>query len=183
MKRNLLVIALLISIHSFSQKEESFKPGVRVAKFEKESNYKTPQSILFIFSGDTHLVNYFLDLEKRIRKEFKKKKNRKSKGLKMNFDYDLKGVHPLKSDLKKIPTKSYLKNKYESIAFVTISNVKGWDNQLHKKRKQHYNLNIELKNNNSETLLSLELRVNTFHTILTQNKNLSELICEKIMMN
>ncbi len=183
MKRILLLIILLIGINGFSQKSGKFKPGVKIIENEKIEKYKKPNSILFIFKGHTHSINYFLDLKKKIRKTFKKKMKKEFKHFKLNFNYDLNAKKPFKFDLDKIPSKKYNKKEYESVCHISISDFRGWDNQLIKNRKQNYNLNVELKDINSNQLITLKLNVNTYYTILTQNKNSSKLIYKTIIEN
>ena len=178
MKRILFLMILLLSLNTFSQKNEKFKPGVKIIDKEKIEEYKNPKSILFIFKGHTHSINYFLDLKKRIRKTFKKKMK---KGFKLNFNFNLSAESPFKSDLNKIPSKKYNEKEYESICQISISDFKSWDNHLLEKRKQNYNLNVELKDANSNLLISLKLNVNSYYTIITQNKKSSKLIYKTIM--
>ena len=181
MKRILLLIIILFSLNTFSQNSEKFEPGVKIIENEKIEEYKNPKSILFIFKGHTHSINYFLDLKKRIRKTFKKKMKKDFKNLKLNFNYDLSANNSLKSDLDNIPSKKYNEKEYESTCHISISDFEGWDNHLLEKRKQNYNLNIELKNINSIKLITLKLNVNSYYTILTQNKNSSKLIYETLI--
>lgn len=179
MKRILLLIILLLSLNTFSQKSKKFKPGVKIIKNQKIEEYKNPNSILFIFKGHTHSINYFLDLKKRIRSVFKRKIK---KEFKINFNYDLNAKNPFKSDLDNIPSKKYNEEEYESICQISISYSKDWDNNLLEKRKQNYYLNIELKDVNSNLLIAFKLNVNSYYTILTQNKKSSKLIYKAIMM-
>lgn len=183
MKKILLLIVLLAGMSSFSQKNEKFKSGVKIIEKEKIKEYKKPKSILFIFKGHTHSIHYFLDLKKRIRKDFKKRMKKEFKHFKLNFNYDLNAEKPFKFDLKKIPSKKYNKNEYESICYISLSDLKGWDNELIEKRKQNYNLNIELKTTNLDSLITLKLNVNTYYTIVTENRNSSKLIYKTIMEN
>ena len=181
MKRILLLIILLLSLNTFSQKNKKFEPGVKIIENQKIEEYKNPKSILFIFKGHTHSINYFLDLKKRIRKTFKKKMKKEFKDFKVNFNYDLNAKKPFKSDLEKIPSKKYNEKEYESICQISISDFKGWDYHLSKKRKQNYNLNIELKDINSSLLIAFKLNVSSYYTIVTQNKKSGKLIYKTIM--
>ena len=70
MKRILLLIIILFSLNTFSQNSEKFEPGVKIIENEKIEEYKNPKSILFIFKGHTHSINYFLDLKKKNTKDF-----------------------------------------------------------------------------------------------------------------
>ena len=135
MKRILLLIILLFSLNTFSQNSGKFEAGVKIIENEKIEGYKKPKSILFIFKGHTHSINYFLDLKKRIRKTFKKKMKKYFKNFKLNFNYDLNAEKPFESDLKNIPSKKYNKKEYESICQISLSDFKGWDNHLLKKKK------------------------------------------------
>jgi hypothetical protein len=183
MKKMFLLIVSLISLTISSQNNKKFNPGVKLIENKKIESYKSPKSILFIFKGDTHLINYYLDLKKRIRKTFKKKMKKDFKNFKLNFNYNLTSKNPYKFDLENIPSKNYSKNKYESICYISMSDFKGWDNNLLEKRKQNYNLNIELTGLNSIQLMTFILNVNSYFTIITQNKNSSKLIYKTLMEN
>jgi hypothetical protein len=182
MKRILFLMILLLGLNTFSQKNEKFKPGVKIINKEKIEEYKNPKSILFIFKGHTHSINYFLDLKKRIRKTFKKKMKKGFKDFKLNFNFSLNAESPFKSDLNKIPSKKYNEKRYESICQISISDFKAWDNHLEiNKRKQNYNLNLVFKQNKTKDKKGiLKINVNSYDTILTQNKNSSKLIYQAI---
>lgn len=178
MKKILLFISLLITFQAFSQDKEKFKPGVKVTTIEKVADYQKPISILFVFKGDTHLVNYFLDLKDHIQRRFKKDiKN----GLKLDFMYKLTFEKSTDNKLKIIPKGKFDPTTYEAAAYVTISDFKGWDDHLFKKRKQNYNLNIILKDTDSTELLKLVLNVSSYFTIARKNKKSSKLIYKHIM--
>ena len=181
MKRILLLIILLLSLNTFSQKSKKFEPGIIIIKNQKIEDYKNPKSILFIFKGHTHFINYFLDLKKRIQKTFKKKMKKELKDFKIDFNYDLNAKKPFKSDLDNIPSKKYNEKEYESICAISISYSEDLDNHFLEKRKLNYNLNIELKDVNSNLLIDFKLNVNSYYTILTQNKKSSKLIYKAIM--
>ena len=55
------------------------------------------------------------------------------------------------------------------------------DYHLSKKRKQNYNLNIELIDINSSLLIAFKLNVSSYYTIVTQNKKSGKLIYKTIM--
>ncbi|MGH1385952.1 hypothetical protein [Kordia sp.] len=178
MKKILFFISLLITFQSFSQNKEKFKPGVKVTTIEKVAEYQKPTSVLFIFEGDTHLVNYFLDLEKHIQRRFKKDIG---KGFKLDFIYELTSEKPLESDLVKLPRQSFDKTKYEAIGYITLADFKSVETKLGQTRKQRYAINVELKNKDSDQLLYFILNVRSFKTIVTQNKKSSKLIYKHIM--
>ena len=183
MKRIFLLILLLNGLNSFSQNIGKFKPGVKITENEKTSEYITPSSILFVFEGHTHMINNFLDLEKKIRKTFKKKMKKEFKNFKLDFNFNLNAEKSFKSDLSSIPSKKYNEKEYQAICYITLTDFKGWDNYLIEKRKQNYNLNIELKDIDFNKLMKLKLNVNSFNTIATQNKNSSKIIYKAIMEN
>lgn len=178
-KLTLLLIFIYISHNSFSQKNEDFKPGVQLLENNIISQYETPSSILFIFKGDTHLINFYLDLRKKIKKQFRKSK------LKIDFDYELNIDKPLKSDLESIPKNKFQKTDYDltcSIS-ISISDIKTWnlDKQITHKNKQSYALNLVLEENTTnQTVEYATINVNSINTIITQNTNSSKLIFDLI---
>lgn len=178
MKKILVLFCLISSCTLFSQKEAKFKPGVQVFQKEKINKFKAPSSILFLFEGDTHHINFFLSLEKKLLKRFK----RKIKKSELGFNYNLKSNNPLDFDLKKIPKKVSPKKLYETICAIYISDYKWKRNLLSKTIQSSYRLNISLKDKRNKKLrLKLVLNVNSRHTILTQNGKISKLIYNHIM--
>ncbi|AXG69432.1 hypothetical protein KORDIASMS9_01654 [Kordia sp. SMS9] len=178
MKKTLLFILLCITCQAFSQHKEKFKSGVKVTTVEKVAEYQKPASLLFVFKGDTHLGAFFLDLENHIKRRFKKELK---KGYQLNFMYELTSENPADYEVEIIPKRKFDKANYQSVAYVTISDFKGWDSDLYKKRKQNYNLNIILKGKNSTELLTLVLNVSNYFTIDRKNRNSSKLIYEHLM--
>jgi hypothetical protein len=171
----LLLIILLIGTNSFSQKKEKFKPGVKLEENTIISDFKSSNSILFIFKDDTHLINFYLDLTKRLKKRFKKSNK------KIDFNYELFSTKPFESDLNSIPKKTFLKADYDLICLISTSNFKGFDNHLIEKRKQNYDLNLKLeKSETNELVETAKINVNSYYTIITQNKNSSKLIYDLI---
>lgn len=180
MKNIVSILILLITFQAFPQEHKKFKSGVKVSTIEKAENYQKPTSVLFVFKGHTHLVSFFLDLEKHLKRRFKKEiKN----GFTLDLVYDLHAKDPFESDLALIPKRDFDKTQYEAIAFVSISDFKTWDKDLYKKRKQNYNLNIVLKDPKSTKLLSLVLNVSSYYTITNENKKSSKLIYKQVMLN
>jgi hypothetical protein len=39
---------------------------------KKQPSYKAPKSVLYVFTGHTHLINVYLDVSKKIKKGLKK---------------------------------------------------------------------------------------------------------------
>ena len=167
MKKLLLFLFLSTAI-TFSQKNEKFKAGVHSIVIKKQPNYTAPKSVLFVFTGHTHLINFYLDLSKKIRKRFKKDK------VKIAFNFNLSGGN-LEQDLKLIPKKNAVFTDFEAVCRLKMHSFKGWDGPEIKKRKQVYNLEIRV-NEKRETVLRATLDVKTFFTIATQNKALSKKI-------
>ena len=177
MKVSLVLIVLFLTANSFSQEGERFEPGVKLIENERIADYKKPKSVLFYFEGHTHTINYFLDLKKRIEREFKNN----MKDVNLGFNYYLSSKNPLESDLNNIPDSKYRKSEYETICRVWVSDFKNWDNHLFEERKQNYHLNIEFESIKSKKLFTSVLNVNTYRTIVTQNKKSSKLIYKIIM--
>lgn len=175
MKRIVLLITLLIGFNTFSQKKGKFKPGVKIIELKKIEEYKKPKSILFVFKGHTHSINYFLDLEKRVRRSFK--------DIRINFNYHLNAENSLQSDLQKIPSIKYNKNNYEATGYISITDFKIWNNNVSESNKLNYNLNFKMEDLNLNSLITLKLNVNSYSTILTQNKKLNKAIYKAILEN
>ena len=171
----LLLIILLIGINSFSQKKEKFKSGIKLVENTIISDFKSPNSILFIFKGDTHSINLYLDLTKRLKKLFKKTNKQ------IDFNYELFSAKPFESDLNSIPKKTFLKADYELICLISTSNQKGLGSYSIEKRKQIYDLDLKLeKSATTELVGTAKINVKSYYTIITQNKNSSKLIYELI---
>ncbi len=171
----LLIFILLIAINTYSQKKEKFKPKVELIENIIISDFKSPSSILFIFKDNTHMINFYLDLSKRLKKQFEKSNK------KIDFNYELYSIKPLESDLNSIPKELFNRTNYELICLISISNFKNWDNHLIDKRKQNYDLNSKLERSETNELVkTARINVNSFHTIITQNKNSRKLICDLI---
>ena len=183
MTKIFLITLLLIGLNSFSQNTTEFEPGVEIIQSDKISEYESPKSILFVFEGHTHMINNFLDLKKHIRKAFKKRMKSDFKSFLLDFNYNLTAEKSMKEDMEKIPSKKYRKEKYETICYISVTDIKGWDEHLIEKRKQNYILNADLKDKDLNELLQLKLKVNSYYTITTENKNSSSLIYQTIMEN
>jgi hypothetical protein len=172
------LLFLLTAWTLFSQQNIAFDPGATLLENKSFETYETPQSILFIFSGHSHSINYFLDLEKKIKKVFRKKKSRK---IHLDFYYDLNAKNSLESDLEKIPKKKYDKNRYDLSCSLRLSDFKSWDHDLIKKRKIQYSVIGEISSNKLEVLKFFRIHVNAYFMISTQNKDVSKLIHQLIM--
>lgn len=168
-----LVILLFITSICLSQEGERFKIGVKVANLDKAENYKVPKSILFEFNGSAHLINYYLDLTKKIKKQFKKER------IKTKFNYNLSDSNPLKADMNSIPKKKFNFKDFDVVCQYNINNFKGWDDHLFRYRKQNYKADLILQKEN-EVLLKRTIDINTYYTISTQNKNISKIILDNI---
>lgn len=167
----LLFLFFLVNLNIFSQKKENFKPGVSLIEYKIMSDLTSKNSILFIFEGDTHLINFYLDLKENLVKRFKNSK------VKVDFNYELFSKKPFKSDLSLIPKQTSSKNNYDLICSISLLNFKSFDEHLIKKRKQNYNLNLKFKEKKTNELINTAIiNVNSFYTITTQNKNLSKVI-------
>ncbi|MEE9406713.1 MAG: hypothetical protein V3V28_01435 [Polaribacter sp.] len=170
MKKTYLLLFLLFTTYTYSQKKEKFKSGVELTEAQKGSSYNTPKSILFEFSGNTHLIYFYKDLSKKIKKSFRKS------GIKVKFNYNLVGGN-FKEDLKEIPKKKHSSLNFKSLCKIELSNSKHFKNKYAdvKKRKQQFNLKINLLEK-EKIILFATLEVKTFFTILTQNKEVSKLL-------
>ena len=97
----LLVIISLIGTNSSSQKKEKFKLGVKLEENTIITDFKSANSILFIFKDDTHMINFYLDLTKRLKKRFNKSNQ------KIDFNFELYSDNPFESDLNSNPNGNF----------------------------------------------------------------------------
>lgn len=164
--KKILLILLMFSSVVFSQKKERFKSGTELLLIEKSSNYKNSKSILFEFSGNTHLVYYYLDLSKKIKKRFHKE------GIQVAFNYNLtEGT--LEEDLKIIPKKTHSLINYEAFCKIQIKNFTNLKGNNNGHNKQDYDLELNFIKN-QKTVLKATLNIKTYQTILTENKRVSK---------
>ncbi|APG65587.1 hypothetical protein LPB136_09530 [Tenacibaculum todarodis] len=176
--KKILLLFLITTTFCFSQTEIEFKKGVKIINSYKSNNYKVPKSILFEISGDTHLINYYLDLTKKLKKQFKKK------GIKVGFNYSLTSLNPFKDDLKNIPKKRKKKKNYEMICELSSSFTKipeSWKEyiNINKRKTQHF-LNASITSKKNINTFKLKLDIHAYYTIVTQNKKISKVITNLI---
>ncbi|GAA0728358.1 hypothetical protein GCM10009430_37440 [Aquimarina litoralis] len=176
MKKTILIfIALQIGITAYSQEEKRFEPGSELIEKTIISQINPKSKILFIFKDDTHLVNFYEDLEKKIKKRFRKSKH------KISFNYELTSSTPLESDLKSTPQKKYDQIDHDYICIISISSIEGWDDHLLEERKQSYYVNIKMSKTGTNIIcVSGKIKVHSTFVISTQNLNTSELIYKLI---
>ena len=174
MKRKILVLIVLniISFNfSLGQSNIKFKPGVKLIENYYKDEFKDPKSVLFSFDIVGCQANYYTNLAKSLKKYFKKTNT------KVEFNFNIK----TNIETEQIPRKKYLKSNFELICFVSTSNMKSWDKELIKRRKQNYDLDLIFeKAETKENVGKLKLNINSYYTIATQNKNSSKLICKLI---
>ncbi|MBL4904876.1 MAG: hypothetical protein JKZ00_02415, partial [Flavobacteriaceae bacterium] len=72
MKKIIVLFSIVLLSGCATQKTEKFKAGVEIISLERADSYKVPKSILFEFTGDTHLINHYLNLSKKLKTSFKK---------------------------------------------------------------------------------------------------------------
>jgi len=175
-KRTIFFCLLLsVVVNVYGQSDTSFEPGVEILQEDSSFIVANNSRILFIFKDDLHLVNFYKDLEKKLKKQFKKS------SLKIGFEYKLDARNPLSSDLKSLPKKKLDKAKFEYFITVSISDIKGWDNDTIEKRKQQFLISLGLRANSSEDeFASVQIQVNTYNTLLTQNIKVGEVIFASI---
>lgn len=94
MKKYIIFSLLLLTINSYGQKQEKFIKGINLEENKIISEIDSIESILFIFKGDTHLINFYLDLTKNFKKRFKKSE------IKIDFNYDLYSKKTFKSGFR-----------------------------------------------------------------------------------
>ena len=172
----LLIIFLQIGINSFSQQNENFELGVNLIENTIVSEIESQSSVLFVFKGDTHFINFYRDLANQLKKRFRKSKH------KIKFNYELSSNKPLESDLKAIPKKTFKKTDYGIICFISINFISSRNDNSIKERTQNYELNMEVKKSGTNLIIeSAKINVISNYTILTQNNNSSKLIYNLII--
>lgn len=168
MKKNILIVlGLTLTLNIYSQKKEKFKAGVKLTENNIPKEFKSTNSILFFFKNGGCGPNFYIDLKKHIEKKFKKSNK------KIDFIFS---PHYLTYG-EKTPTTIDSLIKHELICEISEENFNGWDNNLHKKRKQNYDLVLTVKKGNSDSIIGFAtLNINSYWNITTQNKNMSKLI-------
>jgi len=168
MKRfSLLFLGLILSLTSYSQKSKKFKVGSQLTQNNISNELKESDSILFILNVKGCQANFYNDLRKKIERRFKKSNK------KIGFNFDIN----TNREIDKIPTKVNSFKDYDLICQIVIMNFRGWDNNLLEKRKQNYDLVLNIKNSDSNlTQEFATINVNSYWTIATQNRNSSKLI-------
>ncbi|QTE24113.1 hypothetical protein [Polaribacter cellanae] len=166
MKSFILFFLVSFSTVIFSQEKKEFKTGVKLIEKEIISKHQLPKTILFEFSGDSHLIYFYKNLSKKIKKRFKKN------GIKTAFNYNLKEAS-LKEDIKEIPTKKHSSENYNQLCKIEIDNFKNFNNYKIKERKQKFNLDFNFIENN-KIVLKGTMQVSTNNTIITENKKISK---------
>jgi hypothetical protein len=174
---NSLLLFLMLSFPVVAQKNKDFKPGSEITEQLYNKNYSIPKSILFVFRGDTHSINHYLILEKKLKKEFKRSE------IKIGFIYDLLAYgNPPQRELDLIPKPELSFADFETVCELASENMKFWDQHLNKFRKQRFDLRVNLSDQkNNSHLANISIRVNTYYTIATQNKALAKTIYKGIM--
>ncbi|WNW02743.1 hypothetical protein RRF68_04860 [Tenacibaculum sp. HL-MS23] len=173
MKKGILIFLFsIISINfSLGQNKIKFKPGVQIIENSFKTEYKNPESILFVFNIVGCQANFYMNLAKNLKKRFKRTNTK----VKFNFNINTK------LEIEQIPKKKHSEKSFELICFVSTSNMNSWDNHLIEKRKQNYNLNLLFeKIKTKEKTETIKLNINSYYTIITQNKNSGKLICKLI---
>lgn len=169
--KKLLFLLLIIPAISFSQIK--FKKGVKVLEITKSSDFKTPKSILFEFTGDTHFINYYLKLSEKLKKRAEKY------NIKVGFNYKLNSKKSFKSDLESIPKKIESRENYSSRCHVFYQNAedpKEWNEKGSDPhyRKLRYYMNFRLFNKDNNEILFTKFDIHSYFTIATQSKKTSK---------
>lgn len=165
MKKILIVFLILPIFLCHGQKRGKFRKGAVIIEKTVSKNYTTPQSIYFVFKDDTHLVNFYKDLQHNLENVFDKS------NIRLGFEYMLSSKNPLKNDLENVPKTTENYTDFQVIVAISLKFVKSVNSHNIYLRKQNYNINLELvdvKLNSSE--LKAVINVKTYNTIVTQNK-------------
>ncbi|WP_047547934.1 hypothetical protein [Psychroserpens sp. Hel_I_66] len=175
-----LIIIFGIQIPGFSQNNENKEFGVTILNIDKSYEFKPYSSTLIIFKGNTHLINNFLDLEKHIKRTFRKK----SKKHNLEFNFELSSEKSYGDDLKKVPSKKYDPIEFDIVCeiYLLVSEIKSSAINNIDERNQIYNLYVTFKNNVEKTTITeVVLEVKSLGTITSQNKNIAKAISETIL--
>jgi hypothetical protein len=174
MKKILLfVVFLTLVTNTFGQKRQKFSAGAEIAAIDTIANTLPFDSVLFVYQGSSHLVNYYQDFTKKLQKAFRKS------DLTLGFDFDLDTQKGLEEDIKALPKRVQNPASFDLICHVNLKYMKGWDNDLLKKRKQSYVVLLELFQKN-QLRKRIAITVRTYWMISTQNKAVSELIFDEM---
>lgn len=159
-----------------AQKSKKFKEGVEIITLEKVENYQTPRSILIEFTGHTHSIHFYLDLAKKL----KRKLNRKS--IKVNFNYTLSAPNSFQTDLDLIPKDRYKAENYNVLFHIGYKGMESWSSRSLDSNRQNIKLHSSLLKDNNVQIIAI-LDVNTYKTILTQNRKVSNLLVKILTEN
>jgi len=177
-KKDLFILFLILaSTSTFSQKKERFRAGVTVVDSKIYSEINPKSSILFVFEGSTHYINYYLDVAK-LEKQFQKSNH------KIAFNYKLNDINPLPEDLIAIPKKYHSQNSFDLICYVTLSDWGGESDYNSIYSKLTHSINLLLVDSKTITWVKLlKLKINSYQTILTKNKKTTKKIYEFLKSN
>lgn len=161
MKKTLLILSLIIASCS-AKKEIISDKKVSVLEISKDSTYKKPESILFVFTGHTHLIYYYKDLAKTLEKDLKEK------NIKANFNYYLSAEKSFQIDLDNIPKHKFYYKNYTAICSLNVS-------YPYKHRRRIYGLEFNSKTTDSlKSKLKGTLALKWVHTIIDPSKETSK---------
>ncbi|MGO3691119.1 hypothetical protein [Psychroflexus sp. S27] len=132
----MILFSFLFMSTSFGQEKIKFLKGVQTFENRLSSEFKNPESILFVFKVVGCQANFYNDLTKHLKRRFRKSK------IKTMFNYDIDTF----IEAEKIPKKVHSTDEAELICYVEISDLKSWDNNMSiHKRKQNYLIHLLLK--------------------------------------
>jgi len=174
MKKRLL-LTVFLSFNILAITAQKFKPGVEVVNIGKKENYNIPKSILIEFTGHTHSIYFYADLAKKLKRRFKKS------SVEVNFNYYLSADNPWQHDLDLIPKEKYNATDFDVVCKINFSKYEKLGGEFELSRL-HLMLNVSVFRNSIEQLKSI-LEVNTYKTIVTQNRKVSKTIVGVITEN
>lgn len=167
-----LILLILITTSCATTKSKKFKAGAEIFQIEKSENYKKPTSVLVEFLGHTHSIYFYSDLAKRLKRQFKRK------SIKVDFNYILSAKNPFEKDVNLIPKTRYEKGNYNLVCKISFPKYEKIGGSF-EFSKLNFKLNFRVLKKSKIQLKSV-LNVNTYKTILTQNRKLSKLIVKLI---
>ena len=173
--KKLLVLIVFLSFNILAITAQKFKPGVAIVKIEKNENYQIPNSILIEFTGHTHSIYFYADLAKKLKRRFKRG------SIQVNFNYKLRANNPLQGDLNLIPKEKYSVTDFEVVCKINLPKYENLGGKF-EFSKLNLMLNVSVFKNRKEQLKSI-LKVNTYKTIVTQNRKVSKTIVALITGN
>jgi hypothetical protein len=182
--KKIVVIILLISNFSFSQKKVKDFKGVLVSEEYTSENYIVPDSICFFSTGDWESERYYNILFKKLKKQFK------NSDISTKFKY--KVDDSLANEISSFDDINFdIKTKEKIICFFSLGIIDSNLNRIYKKTGQRVFINNErimyydlfmilIDMETKKTLLKRKFSVESNEIYFNNNKNLARSIAQEI---